>query len=212
MSDATAPVAPVVDTLAPIAATPAAPVAADAEPAWLADRLERTKRSMLKDLGAENVDDVKAALADLKKRRDSEKTETDRLKARNAELEALGAKASAYETAIAERAAAAVASLTAEQREFVEESAAGDPLRILRLADKARAAFPGTSAAATQAAKAPIAAPASSSAAPGPAPATSQSTNHLATWESLKATNPIQAAHYLVAHTVEISEARKARS
>ncbi len=216
MSDeAIAASAVVTDTSVP--ATPAAPAAiaapptseAGADPAWLAKRLERARLSVLAEMGVENVDNAKAALADLKKRRESEMSETERLVARNAELEASAKVADEYRAAVTERAAAALAGLTPEQREFVEESANGDPLRTLRLADKARAAFQVTAAPAAK----PVPAPASTSAAsPGPTPASAQSANHLATWESLKASNPVLAAHYLSAHTVEISEARKARS
>ena len=43
----------------------------DKEPSWLAARLEREQRSVLKKLGVESVDDAKKAIEDLKKLRDA---------------------------------------------------------------------------------------------------------------------------------------------
>jgi hypothetical protein len=88
-------------------------------PAWLKSRLEREQRTMLKSLGVESVEDISAALADLKKRRDSEKTERQVLDEAMAQLKAQVKRIPALESALNAQTDAEMAKLTDGQRAAV---------------------------------------------------------------------------------------------
>lgn len=192
--------------------TPAQPAAQPAqqseqEPAWLSSRLERERKSMLKQLGVENVEDARVAIDELKKRRASEQTEQDRLKAENAELAAKAKRLVDLESVIAAKATYELSQLTAEQKSAVEDIAGSDAAAQLRAVEKLRPTWVKPSATA-----APLPAPASTSTtATAPAPTASQSENHLATWETLQKKNPVSAAAYLNKFSNEIFTARQAR-
>lgn len=232
-----APVVPVVvpPVVAPPAVTPAPAAAAPAssDPSWLPDRIKRAEesaqRSLLKSLGYEKPEDVQSALADLKKRRDAEKTESERLTAENATLRARAAKADEYETIYAAQVKAELSKLTPEQSALVVELAGDDPAKQAKAIDRMRAggmlAAPQAPLVATPVVTAPavttpVAAPPTAPAAPAttaptvtapnPTPATGES--HLAEYEQLQKSNPALAANYLLAHYAQINAQKKTRA
>lgn len=216
-TEAAAPVAPVApaethqSTQEPASPAQAAPAAAptastpeaEKDPNWLPARLERERRSLLKQLGVEDVGSAQAALDELKKRRDAEKTETDRLRGQLAELESKAKRAAELETVIAARADVELKSLTDAQREAVMKLAGEDPSRLLSAIDALRPTW------ATQA-PAPVAAPPQTQAKPapistspagrGPSPEASEAEDVNATYARLAKTDPQQAAAFRLRH------------
>lgn len=178
----------------------------DALKARLEAEAEKTRRAVLAELGVTDTKDAKAALDELKKRRDAEKTEQERLTARVAELEAQAARAGALSTIIAGRAASELGALSDKTRAYVTAEAGDDPARQLATIDRMRAsglldAAPVAPPAAP--APAPPATPAApavrdtlpSRGAPADA-ATGATVDHRAEWERLQKINPIAAAAY----------------
>ncbi len=192
-------------------ATPSAPQTEAAndekEPKWLPSRLERHTKSLLAQLGVEKFDDVKTAIAELKKRQDAEKTETERLVAQVADLTGKAQKVEALEAVLAARANAELSNLTEEQRAAVQLIAGDDAAKRINAIDALRPTWTAKAAAV-----APIAAPASTAPASPPPAATATPTNNvLATYEQLSKTNPMAAAQYRVANWDAYLQAKNAR-
>lgn len=176
----------------------------------LNERLERERRKMLKDLGVENVDDAKKALADFKAKQEADKTEAQRNAEKLSELERVKAEVAELRADSAAQAASAMAGLTDEQREAVKAIAGDDPAaqnKTIRAMAKtwakpATPATPATPAATTQA----VTPPATTAPAAGSAPAqvTTPPTDHKAIYKDLEKRNPAQAANYLSRHLREI--------
>lgn len=177
------------------------------EPNWLPSRLERERKTIARRFGAESLDEVEQRLAKAKEIEQERMSEVERLRARTAELEVAAKERDEFRSAIAAQAADAMASLTQEQRDAVEELADGSPAKQLKAILKLKPTWK-----AQEQPKPPLPPPVSTSAAtPGPNPTAPVTNNHLATWERLKRDNPMEAAHYFLLHQVEIVEARKAR-
>lgn len=177
------------------------------DPHWLPERLDRERRAMLRELGIENVADAKTALADLKKRRDEEKTAGERAAEALQRAGIAEQNTNALKAAVGEFAARQMIGLTPEQKSAVTSIAGDDPALQL----KAIAALMPTWATPPPAVSTPSGTttpPATSTdTAPGPnaPPAVIESpTNHRANYEALRKTNPFAAAAYAVAHPTEI--------
>jgi hypothetical protein len=202
---ATAPVEPTV-TPAPI--VPPAPKPDNDEHPWLPARLARKEKEIAKRFGAETIEDLEARLAKLTKLEQESMSETEKLRARNAELEAAAKERDEYKATIGEQAKAALAGLTQEQREAVLD-VAETPAKQLKAIEKLRATW--VKPAEPQKV---VPAPASTTPTPSAPPGTSPSSgpDHLATWEGLQKTNQMAAALYLDKFQVQILEQKKARS
>ncbi len=175
---------------------------------------EKTRRAVLAELGVTDTKDAKAGLAELKKRQDAEKTESERLTARVAELEAQAAKASGYAAVIANRAVAELGALNDKARAYVTAAAGDDPAKQLATIDQMRA----SGLLETPAPVVASAAPATTSAAPvapvvrdttpargaPPDAGAGRVTDHRAEWERLQKINPIAAAAYGNRHAADV--------
>lgn len=201
-----APPAPVAEQKPAPAPQPAAPPAPGAEPAWLADRLDRERRAVLKALGVEKVDDAKAALDAYKQAQDAAKTEAEKTAERIAALTRASARADELEEIAKSRVAYELGRLTPEQQAAVSAIAGTDAAAQLKAIT---ALTPTWAASAPPAAAPPAAAPPPATSAPppvAPPPAGQQvsGVDHKAEYQRLKATNPIAAGAYLNAHSREI--------
>ena len=200
-ADTTAPVAPVATS------APAPTVQTEQEPAWLAGRLAREREAVTKqilaELGVADTKDAKAALKTLRDAEAAKKTEEQRMRERIAALEPLEARAAALTATLDSLAQIELGKLSEAQRAAVLKVAGSDPQRTLDVITALRDSW------AVQ--PAPVAAP-TNTAPPAsvPQPATPGAVNHLATWEALKRSNPVEAARFLVANRIAIAEARKA--
>ena len=181
------------------------PTAAPSEPEWLPARLERAKQAaradVLRELGAESLDAAKARIVAAKAAEDAQKSELQRLTERIAALEPSAAKVAELQAVVAQHADAELAKLTDEQRAAVTAIAGDDKARALATVEALRPTWVKAAPAAP-----PPPPPAANTAAAGTAPtgAVVPTVNYRATWEALKAANPIQAAQYLERYQAEI--------
>jgi hypothetical protein len=208
-----APTAPATDTSiqapAIVAAAPAIPAAEPSDPSWLAGRIEQAKRSLLREMGVERPDDVKAALAELRKRQDSEKSETERMRGELESFKNAASRAVALEQVLAARAKSELDALTVEQRDAVHRIAGEDAASQINAIDALKPTWAAQLAAAKPA---PLPAPANTTpATPPPAATASAITNVLATYEQLAKTNPMAAASYRLANLAAYLDAKNAR-
>lgn len=211
--DAQGTVAPAVNDQTQTPAAPEKPrVQADALPpealkARLDAAKETARREMLAELGASDPKDVKASLAELKKRQDAERSEVERLTAQAKDLEAKAARADALSAVIAGRASAELGALGEQERAFVTAEAGDDPARQLATIDRMRAS--GLLGVAAPAAPvAPAAPPVPADTAPRPnAPPEAGSVAKAdirATYDRLQAENPFAAASFALAHAGDL--------
>jgi hypothetical protein len=204
-------------TIAPATTAPATAQAQPAQvdpdtepkdfPKWFGPRVEQAKRSatneILKTLGVESVDAAKAAVEAAKKLEEQRKSDVEKLTERLSSLEPKATRASALEERLGRMADSALAGLTEAQRSAVLAIAKDDKTAVL---DTIEALRPTWAALAAPAVAAPLPAPAKTTAATA-APATaspSASTDYRATYEALKAENPLAAAQFLNLHSRQI--------
>jgi hypothetical protein len=210
MSDANTSVSPAVPTVtldpaakpapAPVAAAPApAPSTEPNEkPSWLDSRLERERRSMLKDLGYESIDDAKQASAELHAKRESEKSAAQKA-AENAEaLKATKAQNEELSRALGGYAKAKLAGLTDAQRAAVEAVAGTDAAKQLATIDALAPTWAASAAPAVKAAPVDTAPPPTSPREGG----TATPSNPKSVYAELQKTNPVLAARYAFANGI----------
>ncbi len=177
------------------------------EPDWLPKRIEQAKRAaqseLLASLGVDKVEDLKASFDRLKALDDERKTAAQKAEE---ELNSLRPKATRLSTVEAElkaQADAQLGGLGEDRKAAVLELAGDDPVAQMR-------AIRTLSKTWTKAGEAkPLAAPAdTSSATKPPAAAKPGSEDVLATYASLKDTNPIAAADYLLRNQLAYTAAK----
>jgi len=206
-----------VPVMAKAAPPPQEPKSKDeGDPEWLPQRLEQARRAMLRDLGMENVDDAKMAMAELKKRRESELSEIDQLKSRLEELEPKAGERDTLRNLVEAQAVASLGVLTEIQRKAVLDISGEDPASQLKTIERLAPTWHSAEVEKKQAdaLSAPVPPPANThqnSQAPKPANG-EMTTNHLATYESLQERNPFAASQYYLKHYGAISQAQKARA
>lgn len=106
-SGAAVPETPEVETPPEPEVTPAEPVTSSGDdgnnPAWLPDRLRRAERAavnnLLSEIGIDDVETLKAAMADARKLEDEKKTESERLNEQLGKLKPKAERADALESA-----------------------------------------------------------------------------------------------------------------
>jgi hypothetical protein len=181
------------------------------EPEWLPKRLEQAKRSAdaetLKALGVDSLDAAKAAIAKAKELEESKKSEIEKFSDKVKALEPEAKRAVELHAKLTKYADAELAKLSDEQRAAVLAIVGEDKTRILDTVDALRPTWAAKTAEATKADEKtkPLPQPANTSASgKAPQPASDPVTNHRATWEALKQSNPFQAAQYLSQHEFEI--------
>lgn len=169
--------------------------------AWVAERLEREQRKLLKELGVENLDEAKAALKEIKARKDADKSHE--LKAQ--ELEQKLAKSTEHgeklSSSLKTFASAKLASLTPEQQAAVKAIAKSDPALQLETIE---------ALAPTWATAAPIKSEATkviantSSSRDMPAATVAVATDKKAEYLRMNETNPVMAGRFLLQYRSEI--------
>lgn len=214
MSEVESPAAPAAGTNAPIqpaaatdaaVAAPAVVAADDKDPQWLGARLAREHKVIAKRFGVESIDEIDAKLKKLSELEAERMSEAERLQSRIKQLEPLEPETKALREAVSTIAKRELATLTEAQRAIVEELTGGDSAKVLTVIDKLRPTW-----AQQPAQSAPVAPPANTApAAPAPQPVAPVTENHLATWERMRAQNPIAAANYYLLNQQAISDARK---
>lgn len=173
---------------------------AEGDPDWLPARLEQVRRSVLKELGVENLDSAKAAMAQVIAQQEAQKSAEQKAIEAGAKLEAMTSKVAAYEAALKVHADSRLSALSEEQRRAVNAVAGDDPASQIKTIDLLSPTWSKKPDAITPAAKLEDTAPGKKQ--PDGALVTPPSAR--ATWEALKTTNPIFADRYLLANQSEI--------
>lgn len=207
MSEVTATAVPTVNLAPNAGAAPSAPTAApnppsdsNAEPTWLAGRLERERKQVLKDLGIDNADELKQLVADQKAKKEADKTDAHKRGELEKTLEGERAKISELSETVGLLAKGQMASLTEAQRNAVAGIAGDDPAKQIKTIEALRSTWASTPAAATQAE--PPRQTAAQPNAPASVTETSTPTDHKAIWAELKEINPVAAARYALENRI----------
>ncbi len=192
---------PILETPAtkpPVAKTETAP----AEPEFLRDRLDRERRSVLKDLGIKlkRDEDPSERIAQFQNELTSDREENKTLKQKLAANETQMAELASSKAAVKVFAEMEFNSLTEAQQKIVIASAGDDPNERLKTIAIMKASGGAPAPTATQpATPAPIPAPAQTApGTPAPAPTSSTVPDVRAEHARLQQSNPLEAAAYLL--------------
>ena len=209
MSDTTVTAVPATITIDPTASTPApvpAPLpagapGADEKPSWLDARLERERRSVLKELGLESLDDGKKAIAALKAEEDAKKSAAQKAAELETSYKALKADKDAMAEALDLYAKSHMGALTEAQRNAVVAVAGDDAAKQLKTIEALKPTWAGAVAPAAPAPEKPRdTAPASGG--PKDAGNTSTPPDLKSVYADLAKVNPILAARFALEHGV----------
>lgn len=187
------------------ASTPAPASAAKGEPeekpSWLDARLERERRSLLKELGIDSVESARKDFDELKAAREAKKTDAQKAAETETSLKAATARLDEMQRALVGHAKDELSKLTEPQRNAVVAVAGDDPAKQLSTITALRSTW--TSAAATPAA--PVAQTPKDTAPLPSAPkegGKESPPDSKAVYAELKKTNPVLAARYAFANGV----------
>lgn len=189
--DPSKPVAP----LAPAVAAPEPPAAGSQDPtpdpskdpAWVKDRLEQMKRSILKETGFESVEEAKEAAEAARAAKEAKKSQTQKLTEAESALKKAADEKKELADALSVHAKAQMAALSEEQRTTITALAGDDPAKQLKAIEALRPML----------AKGPDK-PADTMPAPNApkAGAVVAQSDHTAFYEEWKTKNPIFAARW----------------
>jgi hypothetical protein len=171
----------------------------------LNERLARAKRSALdealKELGVDNLEAAKGAVAKARELEEAKKSEIEKFSEKVKALEPEAKKAKDLSDRLARYADAELSKLTEPQKAAVLAIAGEDKARALDTIEALRPTW----AAAPAAASATLPAPAKTTASgPAPAATAAPTIDHKAVYEALKAEHPMKAAQYALAHSRDI--------
>ena len=212
------PAAPAADPPTTVAAPAPANPPADpppGDPDWLPVRLDRAAKTanadMLKDLGADSADAVKAQLEELAELKKAQLSDQERATAERDELKGRADRAEVLEKSMAGYATKELSGLSEPQMAAVKAIAGEDPTKILSTIESLRptwaAAAPPVDPPADPppAADPPAAPPATTAHGGGPPPAVSVSPPDVkAQYDAARITNPFKAAELLTDYPDEI--------
>lgn len=175
-------------------------------PDALKARLEQAKatgqRELLESLGVKSPDEIKALVDERRHREEAQKTLEQRAAEQATALKAEQARADAYLATISSRANVELAALSDAQRAAVKALAGEDPAAALKAIDALKPTWASAAVAPEAPTSAPPPPPVQTSTAPRPnAPPEAgviAQADVRATYESLKKTNPFQAAAFAV--------------
>lgn len=197
----------------PAAATTASAASAASQPetltlttAQLNERLERSRATILKDLGVADIDKAKAAIAAAAKAEQDAKSIADRLADESKQRAKFENEAERHRKVVTEFAARQMIGLTAEQQEAVKAIAGDDAAAQLHAITALAPTWSKTSAAATTTEPAKAVTPPNGTAPQpsAPAPTNISPTDHKAVHAALAKTNPFAAAQYAIEHVREV--------
>jgi hypothetical protein len=189
----------VVDPSASVPAPASVPAQVPEEkPSWLDARLERERKSVLKELGLESLDDGKKAIAALKAEEEAKKSAAQRAAELEASLKTTKAEKDAMAEALGAHAKSQMSALTEAQRNAVAVVAGDDPAKQLKTIEALKSTWTSAAAPAASAAPPPRdTAPAPSAPKDG---GTSAPPDPKAIHAELQKSNPILAARFAMAN------------
>lgn len=191
----------VVDPAAKPAPSPQPSGEPSEKPTWLDARLERERRSVLKELGIDSLEAGKSAIAEAQAKREAEKTDAQKRGELEATLKKEQAEKQAMADALSVYAKSQMSALTEAQRKAVADVAGDDAAMQLKTITALQPTWASAAAPA-----ATVVTPAPQDTAPAPAAPkdgnTSPPPDVKAIHAELKKTNPILAARYATANGV----------
>lgn len=168
----------------------------NAEPAWLAPRLERERAKVLKDLGVDSPEEAKKAVEAARAAAEAQKSDAQKRGELESTLKAERAAKQELAQALDAYAKSQMGALTEAQRNAVAAVAGEDPAKQLKTIDALRPTW----------ASAPAAPPPPKDTAPAPAApkegASSAPPDAKAIYEELKTNNPVLASRYALANGI----------
>lgn len=173
----------------------------NAEPAWLAPRLERERAKVLKDLGVESPEEAKKALDKIKQVEEAQKSDAQKRGELESTLKAERAAKQEMAEALGAYAKSQMGALTEDQRNAVAAVAGEDPAKQLKIIEALKPTWAGAAAPAAPAAPPPVRDTAPAPAAPKDG-APSAPPDAKAIYEEIKATNPVLASRYALANGI----------
>jgi hypothetical protein len=172
------------------------------EPDWLPARLEQARRSILKDLGVDDVEAAKAAITAAKAADEQKKSEAQKAAEFATLNKTLQASLDATTQALGTYAKAQMAGLSDAQRAAVAAVAGDDAAKQLSTIDALRPTWASAAApAATATPSAPVTDTAPNRGMPKDGGGHSPP-DHSAVWAELQKTNPVLAARYALENGV----------
>jgi len=189
------------------------------DPKWFTERLERAKQtgaqSLLKELGVQSLDEIKAAITAAREAAEKNKTAEQRAAEAAARAKELEQQTERQRALLKEQAGRMLMVLTAEQQQAIIDAAGDNPEEQLRLiqafgktwAEQAKAAAVTPPAAppapgAPQQQQQPAAPPAQTAPPPNAPPGSGVSSppDHRAVYQAVRERNPFAAAAYGLAN------------
>lgn len=185
------------------------------DPKWLASRLDREKKKLLRELGVESEEEVKKAVARAKELEEASKTELEKLREQNEKLRKELEVSKDYKDTVAISAQKELSKLSDSQRAYVESVAGDDPVRIVKTIDGLissgllKQEVPVDKKTSEQPVTPPPAPPkvlanTSSTGVPPKAVDTTVPKSPLEVWDSLKQANPFLAASFYTKNVAAI--------
>ncbi len=187
---------------APAPAPAKSETSAEEKPSWLDARLERERRSVLKELGIESLDEAKKTLTEAAAKKEAEKSVAQKLGEVEKERASERKRMTEMEETFSVLATAQLKTLSDAQRAAVALVAGDDPAKQLKTIEALRPTW--ASAAAPAATASPEAARNTAVApnAPKDAGTLSSPPDHKAIYAELMKSNPIFASRYALEHGV----------
>lgn len=172
---------------------------AEEKPSWLDARLERERRSLLKDLGIDSVDEAKKLFKEAADKKEAEKSDAQKRGELEKTLESERRKMTEMAEALNAHATAQLKGLSDAQREAVLGIAGEDPAKQLKTIEALRPTWASAAAPAAEMKTADTSAPRS---APKDEGSQSSPPDHKAIYADLLKANPILASRYALEHGV----------
>lgn len=202
LSENTANAPPAAQPPAPSQAPAKSETPAEEKPSWLDARLERERRSLLKELGIDSTDEAKKLISEANAKKEAEKSDAQKRGELEKDLESKNKRLNEMAEALGAHATAQLKGLNDQQREAVLGIAGDDPAKQLKTIEALRPTWAG---AAAPAAAASPEAPRNTAVAPS-APKDegthSSPPDHKAIYAEMLKTNPILASRYALEHGV----------
>jgi hypothetical protein len=176
---------------------------AEEKPSWLDARLERERRSLLKELGIDSLDEAKKVLTDAQLKKEAEKSDAQKRGELEKTLESERKRLNEMAEALNAHAAAQLKGLNDQQREAVLGIAGDDPAKQLKTIEALRPTWAGAAAPAAKVeAKEPVRDTAAARSAPKDEGSNASPPDHKAIYAELMKSNPILASRYALEHGV----------
>lgn len=172
------------------------------KPSWLDARLERERRSLLKELGIDSADEAKRLISEANAKKEAEKSDAQKRGELEKDLESKNKRLNEMAEALGAHATAQLKGLNDQQREAVLGIAGDDPAKQLKTIEALRPTWAGAAAPAAKVDAPVVRDTATPRSAPKDEGTQSSPPDHKAIYAEMQKTNPILASRYALEHGV----------